>query len=855
MSDKTKLIIRAILLPLSDYSFIQNDTFDEINKIISTGISKQSKFDKFNETNIKKLMQVTELKNIDEAKLLLQKFHYKKFTTNKYTNIYQYYFELINDITKMFITHRDGEICLKYWTSEIEKEYFDNCTNLYKLTLWSELTRFIAPDILYVNFLVQNNYKIFSLHGLNNVINLADDQLDKVLSKGVSETHVHINATNSFDQTWEILMDMTNEKKYNDKLNAFNFDLFELNTSPSLNKKHEIVANIKYSAVLRIVIMNYCNGMRLEKKSEPRKSLDKIKKYLDKRNFEDTKKACDEFYQNRPFLGLNDDILPSDIFKCEIDTIEENIFLYYVLENYKENKLEENVVAYFFDYLRIKNDLVKIFIQTNSIKGLDYFQKHYTTATKIKSFNKENNNGKDYVLQYILNNKKIKKIELRPGIGYKQDYVKDIKEELYNIFYMINNSYNNNQLDDDRHIGIIYSFLKKEDHKSKCLLNALDNENYNDYLYFQVHRYEYFKQLDAFNEIRKFCPTLSKYFVGIDAASIENNTEPWVFAPIYKKARNFNFTDNSINISNQSLRFTFHVGEDFRDIISGLRHIDEVIDKFGFKAGDRIGHGIALGIDIDYWFDNNETIIIPAIEYLDNLLWLWGIESNNNFSMLKDGYLERKILELADRIFGNNKLGCYDLWKAYQQKFEIYELNDCKSFLKDNKCEFQKENFKVESVSELVHLMHCSVYLEKMSEPIIMTINKKDVELYKSVQKFVLEKVAKTGIVVETNPSSNVTIGEIKDMINHYIFNLVPIENPSEGVIATISSDDPSVFNTNICNEIAYIYHALIDKGYNRTLVLEWIKKVVEYGMDYSFVKNKLTKGDVDKILEELRPM
>lgn len=43
----------------------------------------------------------------------------------------------------------------------------------------------------------------------------------------------------------------------------------------------------------------------------------------------------------------------------------------------------------------------------------------------------------------------------------------------------------------------------------------------------------------------------------------------------------------------------------------------------GFKAGDRIGHGIALGEDIERWVDRHETIVIPIEEWLENLVWLW----------------------------------------------------------------------------------------------------------------------------------------------------------------------------------------------------------------------------------------
>lgn len=62
----------------------------------------------------------------------------------------------------------------------------------------------------------------------------------------------------------------------------------------------------------------------------------------------------------------------------------------------------------------------------------------------------------------------------------------------------------------------------------------------------------------------------------------------------------------------QSLRFTFHAGEDFRHIPSRLCRIDEAVEHLKFHAGDRIGHGIALGIAPQKWKNQNPVIIVPS---------------------------------------------------------------------------------------------------------------------------------------------------------------------------------------------------------------------------------------------------
>lgn len=130
----------------------------------------------------------------------------------------------------------------------------------------------------------------------------------------------------------------------------------------------------------------------------------------------------------------------------------------------------------------------------------------------------------------------------------------------------------------------------------------------------------------SIEELRSEIPKLSEYIVGIDAASEENRAEPWIFAPVYAAIRNRTITKPKMLSTDgrllqiHNIGFTYHVGEEFRHILSGLRHIDEVIQHFHYKAGDRLGHALALGIDMKEWMEKNKTVIIPIQEHMENLL-------------------------------------------------------------------------------------------------------------------------------------------------------------------------------------------------------------------------------------------
>lgn len=130
------------------------------------------------------------------------------------------------------------------------------------------------------------------------------------------------------------------------------------------------------------------------------------------------------------------------------------------------------------------------------------------------------------------------------------------------------------------------------------------------------------------------------------------------------------------------------------------------------------------------------------------------------------------------------------------------------------------------------------------------------------MQKQIIEKIEKIGIYVETNPTSNLAIGSIESIVSHPIFNLnskglkKEVDENEHCVLVTINSDDPIIFNTNNENELSYIYHALVQKGYQKERVIRWIDKVREMGLDSSFISKVKQPSeildDLDKLLKAI---
>lgn len=133
--------------------------------------------------------------------------------------------------------------------------------------------------------------------------------------------------------------------------------------------------------------------------------------------------------------------------------------------------------------------------------------------------------------------------------------------------------------------------------------------------------------------------------VGIDAASSEFDTPPEVFAPVFRILRRAGIKS-----------FTFHAGEDFHHILSGIRAIYEAINFCELKNGDRIGHATASGLSTKLWCNEvGEQIYIRKGDYLDDLVFVYHFIVSQHIEELKPNlpHLITKIQELAFDVYNN----------------------------------------------------------------------------------------------------------------------------------------------------------------------------------------------------------
>lgn len=871
-----------MLLPFIKKSLNEEDvlfkyakSYDELldnNPSNNTRKKQKKEYIKAKESVVKKLIDDDRWMHVDDIFRLMDVFYpvyrLRDYLSDDKSNINKFYIQYILDLSRVFITFRDGLVAIRNWSKPTDP-FLNEYDEYEKIDLWNQMSRIATIDLFIAAAYLNFNVEADNIYRVPNLIYLADMPLKNVLSRGVAETHMHANAGVSYSSIWVTQMSLFHHRKKTSELwfcTLFRFfsALFvaskcdcDFNCFIFNRKMPEISSDwfIKY-----IQDPNDC--VMTPKETDEYRST--IKKYFD----------CE--------ISKERDVLFSTVYKMdECRDVSAEILWYYNLLKRLSQSQDNLLSELLMDYIRIKNTYFSDKIQDTRIHGLDYFQKFYDRATGTEH---SKTNKKYYSIfeeQCKTGNLRLLEMKISPQIDTRQKLersaIDSIKRRTLSQIKQITKAYLE-YMDDQRKIdihknpnfpsiGLVYHFIKKDDPDNfnglTCIANdrsdSLDCQDYS------TMRKNYCLFLEALNELLEKFPLLTKYVVGIDAASVEHKTEPWVFAPVFCKARSSKkiipYSASSGEYI-QNMGFTYHVGEDFRHIVSGLRHIDEVLTHFNYRSGDRLGHAIALGVNIDELVAQQGIVSIPIMEHLENLLWMWQFANRSSDISEVPNNLEFLIMEIAKEIYDDkvNGIDAHFLWRVYQKKFEDIDSQKHR-FVQNGKCVLLNNDSLNSESSDLFYKILCShfcpCWYERYKKPIFVSMND-NVQLYKNLQMSLIKKVERMGIYVETNPSSNAAIGDISSILEHPIIRLnnrgLSLKNsPQSCVLTTINSDDPLVFSTFAENEIAYIYYALLSEGCKREEALEWIDKIRLHGINSSFIKSKKRYYQMKNEIKEIQ--
>jgi len=377
----------------------------------------------------------------------------------------------------------------------------------------------------------------------------------------------------------------------------------------------------------------------------------------------------------------------------------------------------------------------------------------------------------------------------------------------------------------------------------------------------------------------------------IDAAGKESRTPPEVFAPIFNYLRyepkRYAWPKEMVMHEGKPrprkrLKISVHAGEDFSHIATGMRRIDESIEYYGMREGDRLGHALAVGLSPVQWLERNGPVYLSKEELLDTLVWLrhWAYKVTSHMTQavkLIKKY-EEGIQELVGELYGiRDYIDPNDMFEAWRlRKYcpivslgSSYQLEYVNSYYevatvpkrKKERLQTKAGKNKQQELSNAFdlyrryHIERNEAWrkIERLDyrrdvgfEDDWKTITNADLELFEAIQDAILQKIADRGIVIETNPSSNIYIAMLYGYEEHPIFRWSPVENFSEKeqkkhnrfgirkgkVEVCINTDDPAIFPTTLYTEYLQIRHAAEKLGYHKPAIERWLDGIRQKGVE-----------------------
>ena len=436
------------------------------------------------------------------------------------------------------------------------------------------------------------------------------------------------------------------------------------------------------------------------------------------------------------------------------------------------------------------NTLYRETIHDRRFRGLDYFSRKFVKNPIKKELSKLPNYVKGVTIPFARKQKELQILEFRlfPSIGNIKrihNTVNHIKEEIPNL-----------------KVGFILHYPKFPKAQDLQRLNVKEKE-----------LFEATKKLVLLFQKE---PELLNHFLGIDTASQEYWTPAWFFAPLYRfwrKKAHF-IIPKLLRKGAPPLRFTYHAGEDYVDIATGLKSIHEALLFLELNSNDRIGHGLAVLREIKSYSIEYRNVQIDPLRYFFHLLWLFYATYRYQRLSKYHRRVGRELTKFFQKHQPQNPVYQDEfLLRTYEAlKFNIYPLGEKSptSLLWEPKerNEYVKEINFVRSLIEQLRGEKESYSLNPLFNSEEFFSVEEQLEFLRDIQKTIIEELIKRQIAVEVCPSSNQFIERLPDYMDYLSEETLKLIKAGK-LKAFLNSDDPLTFDTTVLEEYLLLREAL----------------------------------------------
>lgn len=495
----------------------------------------------------------------------------------------------------------------------------------------------------------------------------------------------------------------------------------------------------------------------------------------------------------------------------------ECLFYLYTFQYIKERRGNDDVVSSMFHYyLLILGQVNTMLVQPPDRNGFEEFQKY--TLNEFRSFSE-----RTYFRRFFqLAGNELKNIRMIEGRFAPKETLGEDEKILNKIrlgWENFEQSYREKQENEELHpvaCKLRKPKLKLVAHFIKTVEKSPDPD-----IRFREKRQDLMRRAEALVYLKESGSENSKLVCSIDAASSEFDTPPEVFSCCYRYLRNAGYR-----------HFTFHVGEDFFHILSGLRAIYEAVMFLNLQRTDRIGHATACGVSAEVWLANmGKRMLIRRGEYLDDLIFAFYLINQSD-----DAELKAVLPSIANRI----ETLCFYVYDKYYPIALLIEAwkkrhMDPEKILTES---LKQPSPKMNPAEQLFLIYHRQETVKKYNE--IMDVGTEellDCTQLTKLQWLVLKFLHEHEIVIETLPTSNVIIGHHHSFETYHLYNWYQWKKAGHSMPPiVVGSDDAGIFATNIYNEYSNIYcqmHYL--KKMNLSDIIDFIRELDYNSRLYKF--------------------
>lgn len=740
------------------------------------------------------------------------------------------------------------------------------------LLRWKDVTSFVGEDLLSVAYKAAHDVGKYGAGdepflAWPDILPHDNRGLNLILNKGLSDVHAHFNASaDIFHFNWLGLMNNIRNRRNVERIRKYQEVHFQ---SVGTELNYSLMCICVAAAYLRVKFYQKCVLHR----DVTLREIDMVRRILEDELFADSiqsdLQAEIEVLKMSALKTSNGQAIDYAIAdKGSNCDQRDNVFVVYQGERnlmyrfllaYYGNKEEAWMLApYFYLYILLKTRLRHEIVQSNSLIGFENFETYQDRkGIFINEDDAIGRNFAKYVVQTTLRQGLNDRMEARVTPQSLDVRYNDFSTGVFSGDKSCDVSYEN--------LSFVVHFIKPNYIRRELQQERIENNKEN------VARYARYRQqlrcqmnevLDAYGRDKHWekwnNKSLAPKITGIDAASTEMFCRPEVFGHIFRYAAHQGLVHR-----------TYHVGEDFLDIVDGLRAIDEAIMFLRLDGNCRVGHALALGVDAEkYYKERNKRTLMPKQYLLDNCVWLCMRAAEADIDIPSS--LETHLVKLSRKLFGeigySGNFDRYHYWNSMLLRGDDPEYVDKKkdsSLLTDwdrtaktytNKAHHREiEDARLDETANKWYMeYHFSKRVKTIGDMLCADSYPTEIiEVVKHLQVWVLSKLSHLNIAVECNPTSNLRIGPFERYDEHPLLTTFdPLEHQYEAdypmVNASINTDDRGVFATSIYQEFSLMALALhkqiklegdnigVDR-YNPQLIERYIDRIRENGFKQRF--------------------